>query len=165
MRVDISELLGDAHSDAMAVVDSWRKPQPAWPEGTTIERVWSSYFNDGPSRLIGHPGRSRYHLVTMPGGVQLITLTQTGRSPPDEDQPWADGNAPHLAFSYMVETRSGEVTAHPRVCNMSNRKAPGSVGDAWAEMLSLLGLPDAFIIGSIGRRLQPVTRTETEGWR
>lgn len=168
MRVDLYEIIDEtARAEAQAIVDAWSKPtNPPWPAGTIIVERKNSHFDRDWVCGTVTAGFSRFHLVTLPNGGELIAMTSLGRlgGPDDHDKPWFDAAAPHVAWSFLVSLDTGVVWAFPRVCQMAIRRSKLDRGDNHDWIIPEIGLKDSYEIGKLSRPLLARTHVEVDGY-
>ena len=167
MWVEEYELLGETKTRVSAMREGFDPPTVEWPKGTTVVEQPNSLFDRPDWEASTVAARfSRFHLVTLPSGGQIITLTSLGRlgGPDDHDKPWFDAKAPHVVWSVLTEVETGLVVMRPRVCNMSARRRSSDFQSSYNWINPELGLEDV----KVGRvdRLHEINKTETVfvGW-
>lgn len=157
MMIDFEELQGEAAEQAWSVIKAWsNQPVVAWPEGTEISEP--------------HQARhwvSRTCIARLPNGHWYeLLLDRDDRPDPRE--------VPPVIYAYMVDPRTGDVYAYPRIANMSYGMGaerimtlPPPSDEEEALHVSRgagFGLERRYKIGTLARVLRERTRTVTDGW-
>ena len=157
---DIDCLLDEALDEAELIFCGWiaSRPQPQWPAGTTIVRQKNAAFDSDYDAMSF--GYSRYHLVTLPSGGQVVTLTQSR----DQGRPYADGLAPQMIYDWMFDS-DGSLYVFVRVAQMTSRSSPAApthLGTDW--LVRELGLELRHRVGTLSKRPRERTHTVSDGW-
>lgn len=170
--IEVEELRDAARGEACLLFDAWHPPTASWPTGTLIEPRRNGYIDWPADRSDGRPDfgpySSRYHMITLPNGGRLITLTQDRDGREHAGEPWLDGKAPHVLYSAVVNEADGTVYACPRVCNMEFRLGAqrdyANDDDDGRWMVDAIGLERRYRIGRLSRPLRKRTRVVDDGW-
>lgn len=143
--IEHDELRGEAFYEVTRLFEAWTKPEAKWPEGTDFE---------GPVSKRG----SRIVCARLPNGHIYDLLFR-------DDQP-DPRTVPPVLWTVMINERTLEVLAYPRIANMwcgtRARKRDDYSEEVWYGQG--LGLERQYLVGKLSRRLRERTRTITEGW-
>lgn len=157
MMIDHDELRGHTLDNVTRMIEGWRKPTIVWPEETT-------FVPSTPLSL--HSPHTRTVKARLPNGDWYDLLTDsTDRDP-------RNGAPPPVLYSFLVDVETGDVWAHPRIANMAlgrgaercsiGRTSEETDREVWHGVG--LGLAYRYKVGTLGRRLREITRTEIEGY-